>query len=240
MILDAGDHHEGKHTVGGAMPLRVCGQVVGDPVPMWRQYARDYPRTIREYDLGDRGDPGVLTEAEAWRSRIIGSRLTHGERDEVIGRAVSAPWASVPADADLGDADPAVPGGLFASAACLYWTFTWPDRISGVAVAKVHKILHLKRPGLYPILDDRVKGLYEPCAAAWPARLQYLEGVTATDSPPYWAAIRADLITNHEPLEACRGRLAEDENATVRLMARLTRLRLQDIIAWMIASGRAG
>lgn len=54
-------------------------------MPIWRQYAEDYPRTIREYDLEDPGDPDVLTEAEAWRSRIINSRLTYGERDEVIG-----------------------------------------------------------------------------------------------------------------------------------------------------------
>jgi Family of unknown function (DUF6308) len=148
----------------------------------------------------------MLTEREAWRSRIINSRLTNGERDEVIERAVGAPWASVPADADLADADPAVAGGLFASAAGLYWAFTWPHRISGVAVAKVHKILHLERPGLYPILDDRIKGLYEPCTATWPERLPYLEGVAASASPPYWAAFREDLIRNHDPLEVYRTR----------------------------------
>ena len=77
------------------LPLRVSGHVVSDPMPIWRQYGQDYPRTIRDYDLGDPGDPGVLTEAEAWRSRIINSRLTHREREQVIGRSASAPWASV-------------------------------------------------------------------------------------------------------------------------------------------------
>jgi len=98
----------------------------------------------------------------------------------------------------------------------------------------VHKILHLKRPGLYPILDNRIKRLYKPSAAAWPGRLQYLRGVTVTDSPPYWAAFREDLVRNHDPLEAYRTQLADDDNETIRLMAKLTRLRLQDIIAWMI------
>ena len=144
----------------------------------------------------------------------------------------------VPIGVDLADADPDIPGGLFASAAGLYWAFTWPDWISGVSVAKVHKILHLKRPGLYPILDDRIKGLYEPSAAIWPERLHYLEGLTAADSPPYWAAFREDLVRNHDPLEAYRSRLTEDDNEIVRLMAKLTRLRLQDIIAWMIAYNR--
>lgn len=102
------------------IPLLICGHVVDDPISMWRSYARSYPRTIREYDLGDRGEPTVLTAAEAWRSRIINSHLTHGERDELAKRAAGAPWPDVPADADLADADPAVADGLFAVAARLY------------------------------------------------------------------------------------------------------------------------
>lgn len=109
-----------------------------------------------------------------------------------------------------------------------------PDQ-RGIGSQGCTKILHLKRPSLYPILDDRIKGLYEPCVAAWQERLHYLEGVAASDSPPYWAAFREDLVRNHDPLEVYRAGLAEDENETVRLMAKITRLRLQDIIAWMIA-----
>jgi hypothetical protein len=207
-------------------------------MPIWRAYARDYPRTIRDYDLSDPGDPGLLTAAEAWRSRIVNSRLTHAERDELVSRAADAPWASVPADADLADADPAVAGGLFASAAWLYWAFTWPEHMPGVARAKVHKVLHVKRPGLYPILDDHLMRLYKPGVSAWPARLQYLEGVTAADSPPYWAAFRDDLVANHDALESYRAQLAEDNSETVWPLAKLTRLCLQDIIAWAIASGQ--
>lgn len=144
------------------MSLGICGRVVSDPVHICRDYAQRYARTIGEYDLGDPGDPGVLTAAEAWRTRIINSRLTHGERDKMISRATGAPWAEVPIDANPAEADPALADGLFASAAHLYWAFTWPERISGVATAKAHKILHVKRPALYPILDQRLVGLYEP------------------------------------------------------------------------------
>lgn len=217
------------------MSLRICGHVVNDPMSMWHRYARDYQRTIRDYDLRDPGEPDVLTEAEAWRSRIINSRLTHVECALVVQRALAAPWASVPASADLADADPSVPDGLFADMARLYWFFTWPERISGVAVAKVHKILHPKRPGLYPILDERTKRLYRPCAARWTDRLDHLAGVTIADSPPYWAAFREDLIKNQCLLQAYQSELAEDGDETVSLMAKLTCVRLQDIIAWMIA-----
>lgn len=217
--------------------LRISQQLVGDPLPMWRQYARDYPGTIRGYDFGGLGDPNFLTEAEAWRSRIINSRLTRGECGQVVRRALSAPWGSVPVGADLADADPSESGGLFADAAGLYWSFTWPERISGVATAKVHKILHLKRPGLYPILDGRVKSLYRPCAAAWTGRLSHLGGTTLADSPPYWSAFRDDLVRNCDVLRTYRTQMAADDDEVLRFMARLTCLRLQDIIAWMIAVG---
>jgi hypothetical protein len=219
------------------MPLHVAGDVVEDPMAMWRKYARNYGRTIRDYDLADPGSPDVLTAEEAWRSRIIHSRLTYHERDQLVDRAADAPWAGVPADADLADADPATPGGLFARAAALYWMFTWPERIHGVRVAKVHKILHFKRPAMYPILDERLRALYEPFAAAWLEPLSHLGELTTGDSPPYWAVFRDDLIRNHDALETYRNRLAREGDETVRLMAQLTRLRLLDVIAWMSPPG---
>jgi hypothetical protein len=219
------------------MSLLIAQDVVDDPFPLWRRYAQKYTRTIREYDHGGSGDPDILTEAEAWRSRIINSRLTRGECTEVVRRAQSAPWASVPATADLADADASVAGGLFADTAGLYWWFTSPARIKGVAVAKVHKILHLKRPGLYPILDEQVKSLYRPSAATWVSRLGHLGGLRIADSPPYWAAFRSDLVKNLDQLQACRTRMADDDDEAVRLMGTLTCLRLQDMIAWMIAAG---
>jgi hypothetical protein len=221
------------------MSVHVAGDVVEDPMAMWRKYAHNYGRTIRHYDLAVPGDLDVLTAEEAWRSRFIHSRLTYQERDEIVDRATDARWASVPAGADLSDADPTSPGGLFSKAADLYWTFTWPERIRGVRVAKVHKILHLKRPAMYPILDDRLRTLYEPFAAAWLESLSHLGELTSSDSPPYWAAIRDDLIRNHDALENYRNWLAREGDETVRLMAKLTHLRLLDVIAWMLADGRS-
>ncbi len=158
----------------------------------------------------------------------------------MVKRAASAPWGCVPVNADLVDADPAEPEGLFADAVRLYWSFTSPQRIKGVAVAKVHKVLHPKRPGLYPILDQRLKRLYRPGAAAWAGRLSHLGAVTLADSPPYWAAFRDDLAANREVLRAYQVRMAEDNDLGVRMMGELTCLRLQDIIAWMIAAKLRG
>jgi hypothetical protein len=176
---------------------------------------------------------------EAWRSRNIGSRLTLAERDALVKRAgePGCPWDAVPAGADLADASPEVPDGLFARAAELYWHFTCP-RMDGVRVAKVHKVLHIKRPALYPVLDSKVRGLYEDQARPWITKLGQL-GVTAGDSPPYWAAIREDLLCNRAGIDTCRDKLATDSDPVVAMMAALSTLRLQDILAWYLATGGA-
>jgi Family of unknown function (DUF6308) len=222
------------------MGLHVAGHDVGDPMPFWQAYAQGFPHTIRCYDLAPRGDPHALTSAEAWRSKIINSRLTRHQCEAMAERAKSTSlWGTVEADADLTAADPSARDGLFTSAAQFYWHFFRPERIPGVAVAKVHKVLHHKRPALYPILDSKLKKLYRPFAVTWCTYLGHLE-VTIKDSPPYWAAFRDDLVRGYDCLDRCRARLARDDDETVRLMADLTGLRLLDIVAWMVANGAAG
>jgi hypothetical protein len=66
-------------------------------------------------------------------------------------------------------------------------------------------------------------------------RLAHLEGIADTDSPPYWAAFRDDLIRNAGQLARYKDELADDEDEDVRILAELTAVRLQDIIAWWIA-----
>lgn len=215
--------------------LRVAGQMVPDPVMMWRRYAMTYGATLRGYDFGLVGDPNKLTADEAYQSRRINSRITRTESEQLAQRALNAAWHQVPNDADLADADPAEPVGLFAEMARLYWRFTWPEQIHGIRVAKVHKVLHPKRPALYPILDAQLKRLYGPQAARWLDQLEHLEGLTMADSPPYWAAIRDDLVIGHDSLERYRIRLAESDDPILRTMAQLTRLRLLDIVAWTVA-----
>jgi hypothetical protein len=186
---------------------------------MWRSYADTYSRTIRDYDLAGPGLPDHPKQ-ETWRSRIIGSRLTCRQRDDVIRRARQAPWASVPADAELAQADPGTPDGLLVRAARLYWHFTWPQKIPGAGTAKIHKIPHIKRPGLYPILDSRTLRLDAPGASAWPGRLSHLDGITSHDAPCSWAAFREDPLSNHKALRQHRHQLADDQDSQVPPMAR--------------------
>ena len=78
-----------------AMPLQVCGHVISDPAPVWRRYAHAYPDTIAGYDLGDPGDPGMLTKTEAWRSRVALARVRRWSAlvpDTLTSAAATSTW----------------------------------------------------------------------------------------------------------------------------------------------------
>ena len=130
------------------MALTVAGRVVPDPMEIWQDYARR-TRTLHGYDLAGTGDPAILTASEVERTWIIASRISRKECVRLVNRAAGAPWAFVAVDADLADADPSRRGGLFDQAAALYWHFTTPHE-AGLGPAKIHKVLHVKRPSVYP------------------------------------------------------------------------------------------
>jgi hypothetical protein len=219
------------------MGLCVAGRVVDDPMSIWREYARKHDRTVLDYDFGGRGCPYRVTIEEARRIKIIEPRISDTECERIVARAAEpkCPWRNVHHDDDLARADPNISGGLFDKAAELYWYFT-ARRIKGVRVTRTHKALHIKRPDMYPILDDLLRTLYRDRAELWVRKLPGMD-VTTDDSPPYWAAIRQDLLGNEAELDDYRCQLATDADELVRRIANLGKLRLLDIIAWRIAGG---
>jgi hypothetical protein len=210
--------------------LYVAGQRVADPMSIWRGYGR---RTLDRYDLPGSGRSDVLTPAEAWRTRVVHSRLTRGEQTRLLARADTAPWSDVPADAELLNADPNEQGGLFHAAANLYWHFSNP-RMPGFGPPKLHKVLHVKRPKFYPVVDTRIQLLYRQQALAWARRLaRVMPQASAGGSIPIWAAFRDDLVENATTLK-CYRRELEDDPATAAL-ANLSLVRLLDIVGWQLA-----
>jgi hypothetical protein len=210
--------------------LTVAGREISDPLEIWHDYAAR-TRTLLGYDLAGVGDPGRLTRDEIWRTRIISSRISHAECARLLDRANTAPWQRVPVNSDLADADPVRRGGLLDGAAALYWHFIIP-REPGLGPAKIHKMLHVKRPALYPVLDRRIRRLYAAQAGAWGSRLPEAR---PGDSVTFWAAIREDLVDAGNKAALTQHR--EDMGAgghTARL-AGLSDLRLLDVIAWQTA-----
>ncbi|UZF48496.1 DUF6308 family protein [Rhodococcus rhodochrous] len=194
--------------------------------------AHAYPAvTVARYDLPGPGALKEITADEIARTHKVSSRISHAQRDWFIRNAVDAPWAAVPMEAQLVDADPHVNDGLYDRAEALYDHFrTAAPR--HVGVAKISKVLHLKRPGLFPILDSKVMAFYRLHARAAAARYPH-RGKRAM----YWAAIRDDVCANLDSgaLPLFRRRLEQSEAEQVRRIASLSDVRLLDLLTWAVA-----
>jgi len=146
----------------------------------------------------------------------------------VVGEEV---WAVVAPDADLAEADPAVTGGLYNAALALHNA----HRLHGVSVGKIGKLLHLKRPALFPVLDRELRWRYDTRAAEQARRPEL---VFRGYRQLHWGAVRADLGAWREAgaFPTLRGELAQDEDRSG--WGELTDLRLLDITAWSYEKGR--
>jgi len=205
--------------------LEIADHVVPDPFAVLRTYA-SRRRTLQTYDVPGAGDPRSLVMEEITRTRVISSRISVREANWFLKRAIDAPWDHVPHDADLREADPAERGGLYDGIETLYRHFR-ADSPRGIAGAKVSKVLHLKRPAVYPILDSHLLKTY-----AVPARREGRAHPTRGSRHLYWAAIREDLIHNSAALATVRQQLSQDTDPNVQECAKLTDLRLMDICTW--------
>lgn len=208
--------------------MKVAGRVVDLPFTELVEYGLCHYGTVARYDIAGAGDPSMLSADEVARTRVIKSRISRSQSDWFVNHSASAPWESVPSDAKLADADPEIEGGLYSAANALYDHFRSAVPAQ-VARGKVHKVLHLKRPGLVPILDSRLVRAYSKRAVEAARRHPELGAKRL-----YWAAIREDLIDegNMTALEEARAGLAADDRSEVQAMARLTDLRLLDAVAW--------
>ncbi|MFI7493000.1 DUF6308 family protein [Micromonospora echinaurantiaca] len=213
----------------------VAGRLVPLPVQRILRYVELLPATLRRYDLAGVGDCRRVSHDEVVRTRVIRSRVSDDERDWFVLRAAEGEQllSTVPVDAVLRDADPGVHGGLFDQALALYQHFEIPRR-PRVSDGKISKLLHLKRPHLYPILDSRLRNAYQRAALAAAARYRHQRpGLRRS----YWAAVRDDLImpANVRGLAVIRERLRHHPDQLTQHVANLSDVRLLDILTWQPA-----
>lgn len=206
--------------------VTIAGEAVADPLGRLHRYAERLKKTLIRYDLAAQEDAFRLTSADVQRTRRLASRISNKELAWFLQRAESATWSDVPADSDLRNADPSQTNGLYDRMDDLYVHFraTAPRRIRG---AKISKVLHLKRPALFPILDSHVERTYRKsarqAAQRYPDRgYNYM----------YWAAIRDDLLGNSDAIAKLKEACAADDRADVRRLTELTDLRVLDILTW--------
>jgi hypothetical protein len=92
-----------------------------------------------------------------------------------------------------------------------------------VKEAKATKLLAMKRPALFPIIDERVVSLYK-LAAAQKSGVPY----------PTMASIRDDVLdpSTGAALDTLRGALIANGTPKALRLAQLTNLRLRDVVLW--------
>lgn len=209
--------------------LTVAGHVrtVEESMGVLERYPRKTPAA---FDYLGSGELRELTAQEVIRTRKISSRISNKEVACFVETSAQAPWISAPGD--LGNADPE--GELFAAMTGLYWHFA-ESSPKGVSFAKISKVLHLKQPGLFPILDSHIARSYAPAAKL--LRVDYPEFGWRRRT---WLAVRNDLLAARASgaLDELRHRLRSykshdiNKQQEVRLLDGLTDLRLLDILVW--------
>ena len=160
------------------MPFPFGSYLVSDDDSFCAALAFD-PACLANYDFAGTSPPDTVDACDI--GRMIGSRMvgmTSIEAAELIRLGPSAPWHAVPIDARLEDAAPN--SNLLAAAEALRAHF---ESIHRVKAAKSTKLLAMKRPTLYPVIDSRVVTVYN-AAAAQMTGMRY----------PNFVAIRNDVL----------------------------------------------
>jgi hypothetical protein len=195
-------------------------------------YAQQYAKTVLWYDLAGNGNgqPGPadaaqpvnsVTLADVGRLVVIDARLAATDAPLLLGAATPEVFAAVPATARLEEWEPG--NALDVAVTVLYDEF----KLHGIGPAKRSKLLHIKRPWLVPIADTRVSDVYQRLA-------KELEAGPGIPGSGWWEAPKRDLVDNESDFAWLTDRLASDDDLAVRRLARLTALRLLDILAWTL------
>ncbi len=211
----------------------VAGRPVAEPLIEIGRYLRKHHDTVAHFDLLSPEERRVSRKViQATRSPWMGSRISEEQADWFLERAVSAPFDKVALDASLRDADPTRGGGPFDSALTL-WSHFLDDSPAGVSVGKISKVLHVTRPGLFPILDSRLRAAYHEQAKTAAQQAAEFRPALRRYRLLFWEAVRQDILLNEEALRDLRRALRADSAPhAARVAGEVSDLRLLDMLTW--------
>ena len=191
---------------------------LSDATLLVEMYAREHAATIRFYDFCGEPDEvrpatGPISLTDIGRMAIVNAELTAADVAYLLSLN-DVPWSSVPPTARLDDANPDDPDGLYVAMRSLWGKIR--VKKSGIGPAKASKLLHIKRPFAFPILDRDVTNTYTK-------RYRKLRD--------YWYLMRDDLLDGADDLRKMQEHLGSAKSPDVIQASRLPALRLLDIIA---------
>lgn len=210
------------------MKVEIAGRVIEDALEAVERYVTENERMVRDYDLGDHGDPNEISARDVLSTRYTRTRIEGYGLQYFVDESRKAPWELVPPDARLHDADPREEGGLYDDAEEFYKSF-FSGRRQGITPAKIHIVLHYKRQELYPLLDGRLEDLFMDAAKEISKDIRPVR--RGRRGRLYWAAIRADMLANLDAIHEIRNVLA-DRDEPASLAGELTDVRIHDILCW--------
>lgn len=166
------------------------------------------------------------------RSPYLNSRISNGERDWFVTIGRDAPLEILHAYDKFIDADPAIDGGLYDRMLTVYEYF-YLQRPRGISTAKIHKVLYVMFPEIFPILDSRLIKLLKVNAVLAAQELQERRSSPDRGAVNYWEAIRQLLLESQDTISWIRDELLCDEDWFVSEAAEsLTDLRFLDMVLW--------
>ena len=200
--------------------------VVDEAIAQLRLYAETNGAVLQYYDglpgmtcVGG-SDPDQVTLEDLARTMVIGADLRAMDFPWLLEVEAEKEFAAIPVDARLEDATPG--SDLFLAAMALDEKFTGHR---GFGHAKKSKLLHLKRPYLYPVTDSFIRMTYG----------------TASAGSEFLTAVHRDLVNpaNIRDFKLLQVRLiAEPPTSAARLLAEVPTLRLLDILASLLGEAK--
>jgi hypothetical protein len=200
--------------------------VVDEAIAQLRLYAETNGAVLKYYDglpglthIGG-SEPDRVTLEDLARTMMIGSDLKALDIPWLLEVEADKEFAAIPVDARLEDAAPG--SALFEAATALDQKFSGHR---GFGQAKKSKLLHLKRPYLYPVSDSFIRMTYSNAAAG----------------AEFLAAVHHDLVNpaNVRDFKLLQVRLiAEPATSAARLLAEAPTLRLLDILASLLGEAK--
>ena len=201
------------------------------------------PLTLTYYDAGPKSPRDRVTVEDLGRVLIFGGFRGWKSATAILEAGESAPWTEVPADLRLADHADLSPSEWLQlpdvkGAYRLFSHLAGYER-NAQREAGTSKLLHLKWPHFFPIIDGKIRTRFGHDAAAFQ---RHISSRQSASTLAFWLWFRSGLTQkgNEEALTALQGQLGAQIGAATEespQLGGLTRLRLYDAIVWLAADG---
>ena len=221
----------------------IAGRRVSAPTAV-AYLTEDYPTlTLQHYDLGGPSPRDSITMSDLGRATLFGAFRGWKTAASLVRVSDASTWPTGDTPWRI-DAAPDVDWEEWTSrsevreARDLFASLARGDE-GGWREAAASKILHLKWPDFFPVIDGALRELYSDEAMEVERRIRGSRRRKHATTTAYWVAVRLDLLRpeNVDADKATReGLQASSDREKAALLTQLTSLRLLDALAWAIAT----